>query len=73
MNDLEDVACLHLNGGMLAPGHDLSIALDRYRTVRQPEVVDQSSQRQPGRDFVDFTVDGQIHGLYVGARVESCQ
>ena len=73
MNDLDDVAGLHLDGRMLAPGHDLSIALDGHRTVRQPEVLDQCSQRQPRRYFVDFAVDGQIHGLYVGPRIQSCQ
>lgn len=73
MNDLEDVAGLHPYAPMLAPGHHLPIPLDSYRTVRQPEVLDQGSQRQPGRDFVDFTVDGQIHELYVGARPRSCQ
>lgn len=73
MNNLEDVAGLHSHARMLAPGHYLSIPLDRHRTVRQPEVLDQSSQRQPWRYFVDFTVDGQIHASYVGARLQSCQ
>lgn len=62
-----------MNPWVLAPRHDLSIALDRDRAVGKPKVLDQGSQRQPWRNFVDFTVDGQAHALYVGASLQSCQ
>ena len=67
MHDLQRIARLHVDPWVLTPRDDFSIALDRDRAVGEPEVFDQGGERQPWRNFLDFTVDGQAHALYVGA------
>jgi hypothetical protein len=73
MDDLEHVTFFGPNAAVLGARHNLTIALDRHRTIREPEVRHDTGQRQASGNFADFAVNGEAHSSYGGARHEGCQ
>jgi hypothetical protein len=73
MDDLEHVTFFGPDAAVLRARHNLTIALDCHRTIAEPEVRHDTSQRQPSGNFADFAVNREPHSSYGGATHEGCQ
>ena len=62
VNDLDDVARSYRVHRVPSARHDRSIDLDRDRSVRKAQVLDERADRQPLRHLAGSTVDRDFHG-----------
>ena len=61
MHDFQDILIREGNRCMLSPWHDVAISLHGDWSLRQPQVIEQASNRQPLGNGMLIAVDCDSH------------